>query len=265
MSAVCDQLDSGAVELYFYDEMPPGARDGMAAHLRLCRECASALEELKIIRAALASRPDVSAPASGDWSGFMQRLDHAVSAHRTGVPVSPSAPSRSSYRGLLAMAALLAIVAMSVAYVAKGGGDLLSDAPSATAQGARYDARTAGEGVPGEPSGMRSVGEQHFERSKLVVLGLSSKAAAGVDVADWAYERGLAASLLSDTRLYRMAAEARGLASLAGVMRDLELVLLETSMAQGSDPAELPQIQRLIRKRQLIEKMDVVNTIGLTP
>ncbi len=48
-------------------------------------------------------------------------------------------------------------------------------------------------------------------------------------------------------------------------MRDLELVLLETSMAQGSDPAKLPQIQRLIRKRQLIQKMDVVNTAGLRP
>ena len=84
-------------------------------------------------------------------------------------------------------------------------------------------------------------------------------------VADWAYERSLASSLLSDTRLYRMAAEERGLTSLASVMRDLELVLLETSMAQGSDPAELPQIQRLIRKRQLIQKMDVVNTVGLVP
>lgn len=271
MSAVCEHLDAGSVELYFYDEMTPAAREGMAAHLHLCRACASALDELKIIRAALASRPDVSAPASGEWSGFMERLDHAVAAHRTRVPVFASARSMSpvspvrSYIGLLAMAALLAIVAMSVAYVARGGVGVRPDAPGSIVRDARHDARPAGEVVPGETSGMRSVGEQHFERSKLVVLGLSSKDAAGGQLADWAYERGLAASLLTDTRLYRMAAEERGLTSLAGVMRDLELVLLETSMAQGSDPAELPQIQRLIRKRQLIQKMDVVNTIGLTP
>ena len=36
--------------------------------------------------------------------------------------------------------------------------------------------------------------------------------------ADWAYERQLAGALLDDTRLYKQAAEARGLESLAGVM-----------------------------------------------
>ncbi len=267
MSAVCQHLDGGAVELYFYDELPATEHESMSAHLRLCRDCAAALDELKIIRAALASRPDISAPSSGDWSAFMDRLDAAVAGDRPRVPAS--VPSRlllspgpgRSYIGLLVTAALLAIVTMSVLYVARKSGGPQSNEPIATSD----DARMSGAAAPSETSGMHAVGEQHFERSKLVVLGLSAKAPAGVDVADWAYERALAASLLSDTRLYRLAAEERGLTSLAGVMRDLELVLLETSMAQGSDPAELPQIQRLIRKRQLIQKMDVVNTAGLRP
>jgi hypothetical protein len=112
---------------------------------------------------------------------------------------------------------------------------------------------------------LTSVGVHHLERSKLVVLGLASKEPVAGDASDWAYERDLATSLLNDTRLYRQAAERRGLTSLAGVMRDLELVLLQTSMAEASDTAALPQIQRLIQKRGLVEKMDVAGTTGLFP
>jgi hypothetical protein len=77
------------------------------------------------------------------------------------------------------------------------------------------------------------------------------------------YERELAATLLSDTRIYRMAAEDRGLRSIADVMGDLELVLLQASFADERDPASLAQIQRLIRRRDLVEKMDVVAVSGL--
>jgi hypothetical protein len=63
--------------------------------------------------------------------------------------------------------------------------------------------------------------------------------------------------------LYRLAAEDRGLDGLAAVMRDLELVLLQASLTDGTDPSALPQLQRLIRRRDLIEKMDVVATTGL--
>ncbi|CAN5762210.1 hypothetical protein BH18ACI5_BH18ACI5_00370 [soil metagenome] len=270
MTGGCERLESGAVELYFYDELPAASRAGMASHLAHCRECAAALDDLKVIRAALVSRPDVSAPPAGDWSSFMERLDATVLAHRVASYSKTVANPRTlepsnlrSYIGLLATAALLAIVTVSVVYLARNravpGPQFAASTPFAS------EARSMVESTPIATTGMRSVGEQHLERSKLVVLGLASKEPGEVSVSDWAYERSLASSLLNDTRLYRLAAEERGLTSLAGVMRDLELVLLETSMAEGSDPAELPQIQRLIRKRQLIQKMDVVNTVGLVP
>ncbi|MEO6213303.1 MAG: hypothetical protein ABIP65_06715 [Vicinamibacterales bacterium] len=272
MTAVCEQIEAGAVELYFYDDMSAAARVGMAAHVAQCRDCAIALEELKVIRAALASRSDLASPPAGDWSAFMHRLDAAIRPSPPRMAPSvvaflapgprPPLSAVRPYIGLIATAALLAIVTMSVFYVAR----------NRSMPGTRFvqrppvvETRPTPESTPVATAGMQSVGEQHFERSKLVVLGLASKESSGVDVADWAYERSLASLLLNDTRLYRLAAEERGLTSLAGVMRDLELVLLETSMSEGSDPAELPQIQRLIRKRQLIQKMDVVNTVGLTP
>ena len=73
---------------------------------------------------------------------------------------------------------------------------------------------------------------------------------------DWAYERGLASDLLNDTRLYRLAAEQRGMKQIAGVMGDLELVLLQTSLADVPDRAALARIQRLIRKRNLVTKIE---------
>ena len=63
----------------------------------------------------------------------------------------------------------------------------------------------------GDADGFEALSEEHFERSKLVVLGLATKDPAQVTSADWTYERDLAATLLTDTRMYRMAAEDRGL------------------------------------------------------
>ena len=114
------------------------------------------------------------------------------------------------------------------------------------------------ETTESELADFEALSEEHFERSKLVVLGLATKDPAARRAADWAYERELASSLLSDTRMYRLAAEDRGLTHLAGVMRDLEIVLLQTAMTDETDPGALPQIQRLIQKRDLLEKMDAV-------
>jgi hypothetical protein len=67
---------------------------------------------------------------------------------------------------------------------------------------------------------------------------------------------------LSDTRLYREAAEDRGMTALARTMADLELVLLQASLSSDREPATLEQIQSLIRKRDLLTKMNVT-TVGM--
>ena len=246
----CDLQTTGAIELYFYGELDASEGATIDAHLPGCAVCREALEEMSVIRAALASRPDVSAPEGGDWSAFMARLNAAVA--RDSRPVRPAA--RASYTGYLAMAALLALVTMSVLFVARSregavGPRAPEPAPIAAAR-------------PEPPSADRqlvSLSERHFERSKLVVLGMATKDAAQ---ANWQYERELAEGLLNDTRMYRLTAEERGMTRLAGVLRDLEIVLLQTSLTDQKDPAALAQIQRLIRKRDLVEQMDDVTTEG---
>ncbi len=269
---VCHVQESGAVELYFYDELDAAGRERITAHLRQCRDCASTLEDLRMIREVLSARPDIATPPGGDWSAFMGRLDAAVLATAPArdrhVAASPSSrdaaiagvrprPAAHSVAGLLAMAALLAIVTIGVLFVARQRESM----PVWDNAGGVSRAET--DLTPVATSGLRSAGAKHFERSKLVVLGLAGRELEETNPSEWAYERQLATSLLNDTRLYRIAAEERGLTALAGVMRDLELVLLETSMAEDTDATALEQIQRLIRKRGLIQKMDTVARAGM--
>jgi hypothetical protein len=256
----CDVQASGAVDLYYYDELSAAERAAVDAHLPSCRHCRAALTDLAAIGAALAERPVVAAPPSGDWSGFMARLDESIAAtravdDRSSAP--PAATARPSYLTYLAMAALLALVTVTVMIALRPSG--VSPTFETAATGVTAPATSPGS----DAAAFRTLSEEHFDRSKLVVLGLATKDTRTGKPVDWDYERSLATSLLNDTRMYRLAAEDRGLTALAGVMRDLELVLLQTSLTDETDPDSLPQLQRLIRKRDLLEKMDVVATTGL--
>jgi hypothetical protein len=273
----CERQQSGDIELYFYDELERSQRSAVESHLRSCDECRRALDELSTIRSALAIRPLVDAPAGGDWTAFMRRLDGAVRFDQEpdGTVLGPDwssprvvpigrASRRVTYAPYLAIAALLTLVASGLVYVARS-----TPRPASSASASVHTTVPALVAPPAlEPAvperstdaAFAALTEQHFERSKLVVLGLANKDPHGAREADWAYERGLATNLLSDTRLYRMAAEDRGMKALASVMGDLELVLLQTSLADAPDADVLEQIQRLIHKRDLVTKMDVAAT-----
>jgi len=276
----CSRVESGQIELYFYGELDAGGREAMARHVASCPECRLALEELTMIREALATRPVVSAPPGDDWSRFMARLNDAVEPlrlERGHAPVAPAGTQppaadsghKPAFRAApyLAMAALLALVTMSAAYVVRSGwsGDrgrvatTVASVPPPAGSGAAA-APVDPDGSPATESAFALLSEQHLERSKLVVLGLANKDARLARHQDWEYERELASRLLSDTRLYRMAAEERGLKTIADVMRDLELVLLQTSLAAQSGPPareDLAQIQRLIDRRDLVAKIEL--------
>lgn len=254
----CDVHGSGDIELYFYGELAVREREAIERHVLRCADCRAALDELRVIREALAGRPDVSAPRLGDWSAFMSRLNASIASERPrdGHETLQRRGSRSPYVAYLAMVALLALVTISVVVAIRSR----NVPPSATIAPV---ADRAAPPAPRDVAAFTALTDEHFERSKLVVLGLATKDPQGGRATDWAYERALASGLLNDTRMYRLAAEDRGLTGLAGVMRDLELVLLQTSLTDETDPAALPQLQRLIRRRDLIEKMDVVTTTGL--
>jgi hypothetical protein len=260
----CDLQAAGTIELYFYGELPQGERVAVQAHLNGCAECRAALEDLSVIRRALASRPDVATPPGGDWSGFMRRLNAAVAAQQSHADAGIATPTvvtplRRQLMPYMALAATLALVTIAVITVQNrrpapesSAGRAEGTIPALPAPEAVQPVRHASLSTNPDP-GLLAVSGQHFERSKLVVLGLVTKTG---HQDDWAYERGLASSLLGDTRLYRLAAEERGMQPLADVMSDLELVLLQASMADQPTEASLHQLQRLIRRRDLLTKMN---------
>jgi hypothetical protein len=266
----CEFADTSDVELYFYDELADPARARVEGHLRGCAACRHRLDDLHAIRRALAGERVVDAPPAGDWSGFMQRLDAAVGlaapASDAPAPFSRAAVlerrGRSwSVRQLAVLAATLALVAIGVLMAARAR----PEHPPVLAQhapGNAADPVTQAATGLSPSAALREVSAEHLERSKLVVLGLAARDPQNTRATDWRYERQLAGSLLPETRLYRIAAQERGVADVAHVMRDLETVLLEASMSDGSDRDSLERVQRLIARRGLVSKMQIVATTG---
>jgi hypothetical protein len=270
----CEVQESGTIEVYFYGELDAAERASVERHVSACAECRCAFEELSLIREALATRPRIDAPPNSDWRPFMNRLDNAIrfeaqtreAARVVAMPVVRER-TRLAYAPYLALAAVLTLVTSSVVYFGRSGArpDTTVRNPentTAAVSAPQPVVATPAAGARSPEAAFAALSEEHFERSKLVVLGLANKDPKRVNDDDWAYERALASNLLNDTRLYRMTAEERGLKILAGVMRDLEMVLLQTSMAEQQDPDALEQIQRFIHKRDLVTKMDVAATTG---
>ena len=270
----CELFQTLDIELYFYGELDPVDRTRVEAHLRGCAPCRQRLDDLHAIRRALADRPAVDAPPAGDWSGFMRRLDAAVALHAATpaierpVVLEHDQPSRSALRlasgHVMALAATLALVVTGVFMAAR-----FKAADPAQRNLTIETGVVAGPDVPAVPPStkpderaLREVSAEHLERSKLVVLGLATRDPHETTPADWQYERQLAGTLLSDTRLYRLTAQDRGVSDVARVMRDLETVLLEASLSDNSDRRALQRVQRLITKRDLVMKMQVVATNG---
>ena len=252
----CGFENSGAIELYFYGELEPGAAAVLEAHIRDCGPCRQHLDDLRAIRVALAASPRVDAPPAGDWSGFTRRLEGAI---RWPAP----ALRRRSIVGWAAMAATLAVVTSAVFVTSRVRHSTPAQTRIVASDAAGTAARSGVQEVSPSAVADRSLvqhSEEHFERSKLVVLGLATLDPRRTHAADWQHERELAGSLLPDTRLYRLTAEERGLTDLARVLGDLETVLLETSMSEHADPEALERVQHLIARRDLVVKMNVVGS-----
>jgi hypothetical protein len=267
---LCPLIDSADVEMYFYGELDPVDRVRVEQHLRGCEPCRQRLEDLHAIRRALAARPVVDAPPAGDWSGFMQRLDSAVARRaepsnlRTFEPRNPATREPRNLRTLLALAAMLALVTIGVlvAMRVRPANETRVAVTAPRPAPVTTSPAEAGTAKAGHPDrGLREGSLEHLERSKLVVFGLATRDP-HARARDWQYERALAGSLLSDTRLYRQAAMQDGAADVARVMRDLETVLLEASMSEKMDRAALERVQRLIAKRDLVVKMQVMAAAG---
>ena len=235
MTIRCGEAADERLTLYYYGELDEHERGAFERHLRLCQSCVPAFAELEAMRAALAHRGGAPPPAD-----FTARLLSRIEAEGAAATTDETR-SRTAWTWL-PLAALLVI---------------------GIALGLVWERRTLGPAQPAAEqhaadAALDAAAERHFERAKLVVLGLAMKDPTRTGARDWEYERELAATLLPDTRLFRMAAADRGDARLADLLGDLETVLLQASMSAEPDAPELERIQRAIQRRDLLVRMQLI-------
>jgi hypothetical protein len=99
----------------------------------------------------------------------------------------------------------------------------------------------------------------HLERSQMVLVELKNlPGGKKIDISD---EQAFAADLLSENRLYRQTAMTAGESGLAGMLDDLERVLVEVVHSPSTiSSAELEDIRQRIEDQGLLFKMRVVGS-----
>ena len=97
----------------------------------------------------------------------------------------------------------------------------------------------------------------HLERSQMVLTELANTSSSGP--LDISFEQARAADLLGENRLYRQTALGAGDALLAGVLDELERVLLEIAHAPSQiSPAELDELRLRLQAEGLLFKLRVL-------
>lgn len=99
----------------------------------------------------------------------------------------------------------------------------------------------------------------HLERSQMMLTELANASTAGP--LDISFEQERATNLLGENRLYRQSAVGAGDAMVAGVLDELERVLLEIEHAPSEiSPAELDELRLRLRAEGILFKLRVLGS-----
>lgn len=223
-------LSEEQLVLHYYGE---GDERGVAeAHLESCAVCREAFEALRRVLEAMNDLP-VPERGSGYGSEVWWRVQGRLAKGRT-----------ASYWAMAAGIAAMLVVAFFAGRISHQ-----TVRPAVAA------------GIPGpirERILLVAVGD-HLERSQMVLAELvNAKPDLGMDISG---ERQRAEDLISENRLYRQTALRSGDTAVAGVLDELERVLIEIahSPAKLSSP-ELEQIRSRIEAEGIVFKVRVVGS-----
>lgn len=231
--------------LCYYSE----AESGAAGHLEGCAECRGRLEELSKFLATIVLPRE---PERGEQYG--NEVWNAIRAH-----LPEKAPtsrwSFGSFRAwgfASAMAALLVVAFLAGRFLPRGGENIGQPGPIANKQ--QPISQNIRERVI-----LLAVGD-HLDRSQMLLIELMN-APEGQKKVDFTSERERAGELLNSSRLYRQAAQNSGDMRVAGLLDQLERVLLQISHDPDEiSDAELNRLQRQIQEQGLLFKVRVVRS-----
>ena len=230
-------------ELIEYREGMTAEKTGIAQHLAGCGECRAELERLDAVLSALDTLP---VPDPGEDYG-----------RRVWQQIAPRLPEKSAWWWQVWMmprrvAAIGAVVALIVAAFFVGR---ISTTRNHTGDGSANQEQVRERVLVG------AVG-QHLGRSEMMLVELSNAEPAEPNQkqVNISAEQRRAEDLLEENRLYRQTALQEGDAGLAGVLDELERVLLDVAHSpEEVTPAQLEAIRRRIEAQGILFKVRVVS------
>jgi hypothetical protein len=123
---------------------------------------------------------------------------------------------------------------------------------------ARKPAQMAADPQAGERILLVAVGD-YLERSQMVLIELANASPTGA--LDISAEQERAADLVSENRLYRQTAAHTGDAAVAGVLEELERVLLDITHAPSRiSPGELEKLRQRLQAKGILFKIRVLGS-----
>jgi hypothetical protein len=238
-------------ELIAYHDGEDAGRESLATHLADCPECQEELERIDAVLAALNTIP-VPEPANDYGQRVWQQISPRLPERRAHwwdflfrEPKAAQwfAPGRLAAAGAIIVLVLAAFIA---GRVTKKEGPI---SPVAT------DTSKVRERIL-----VMAVGE-HLGRSEMVLMELANSGpqAAGQKQVNISSEQRRAEDLLEENRLYRETALEQGDTALAGILDELERVLLDVANSpQQMTPAQFENIRQRIESRGILFKVRVV-------
>jgi hypothetical protein len=238
-------------ELIAYHDGEAAGREAIAKHLADCPECQ---EELARIDAVLAALNTIPVPEPGDdhgqrvWQQISPRLPERRGHWWDFLFKEPNSTPWFAPRRLAAAGAIVALVlaAFIAGRVTKKEG---------TGTPVAVDASKVRERIL-----WMAVGE-HLGRSEMVLVELANSEPqnAGQKQVNISSEQRRAEDLLEENRLYRQTAEDEGDSAVAGVLDELERVLLDVAHSpQQVSAAQLQGIRQRIEAGGILFKVRVV-------
>jgi hypothetical protein len=222
------------VLFYYGESADTGA---IEEHLSVCEPCRSELRALQVVLNTVNSAPIPERPG-----GYGQALWKRIE------PQLPTRKRRAAQRWWIWIPVMGAL--LLAAFIA---GSLWQR------RGAPLTTKTQNANQIRERILLVAVGE-HLERSQMVLAEIEN-APDGKGKLDISGEQQMAEDLLGDNRLYRLTARTTGDQSTAGVLDDLERVLLEIAHSPTELSADqLKQLQEQIENQGVLFKVRVLGS-----
>ena len=250
---------------YIERELSPAEHVRVATHLESCSECAVLVAEIQqVVRDASTLGP--LDPPPHVWTLIQERLQSSESGvespeSRVRSPESKVESPRSGverrwtrFAWVAATAALVVMAFFTGRFVHQ------RDQQSASQRTASDEASRAStqDALVRERVLLIAVGD-HLERSQMVLVELAHAETRGT--LDISAERQLADDLVASNRLYRQTAQQMGQANVAGLLDELERVLVEVARGPSTvSMRQLADIQQRIESQGILFKVKVIGS-----